>query len=149
MIKYPKQVTGAIIRRGGKILIAQRGENDEELPLMWEFPGGKLEEGETPEECVVREIKEELELDIAVEGVYAAVLYHLNGHEIPITFFNAKIVGGKMRLNVHQDVRWILAGEIPNYSFMPPDIEVAGRLLEEYKKKNIPPDLAAEYLKNK
>ena len=51
-------------------MIAQRGKNDEELPLMWEFPGGKLEEGETLEECILREIKEELELDIAVLGRY-------------------------------------------------------------------------------
>lgn len=129
MGEYLKQVAAAIIRKEGKILIAQRAEDDE-CPLMWEFPGGKLEAGETAEECIVREIKEELELDIAVLGVYARILYHLNGNEIPITFFNAEITGGNMRLNVHEDMRWIKNSEISNYTFMPPDLEVVQRLMD-------------------
>lgn len=130
MGEYTKQVTAAIIRKEGKILIAQRARDDE-CPLMWEFPGGKIEPGETAEECVVREIREELELDIAVLGVYARVRYGLNGREIPITFFNAEITGGEMRLCVHEDARWIKNSEIPNYTFMPPDVEVAAKLQNE------------------
>ena len=86
---------------------------------------------ETAEECIIRELEEELELQIAVSGVYARVLYHLNGREIPITFFNAEITGGKMKLCVHEDARWIKKSEIPDYTFMPPDIEVAERLSGE------------------
>jgi 8-oxo-dGTP diphosphatase len=127
MGEYAKQVTAAIIRQDKKILIAQRARDDE-CPLMWEFPGGKIEPGETAEECVVREIKEELELDIAVLDVYARILYRLRGREIPIIFFNVEITGGTMRLNVHEDARWIDLSEIPNYTFMPPDVEVAKKL---------------------
>lgn len=119
MTEYAKQVTAAIIREGGKILIAQRA-GDDECPLMWEFPGGKIEPGETAQECIVREIKEELELDIAVLGAYARIIYRPNGQEVPITFFNAEITGGTMRLCVHEDVRWIEKGEIQNFAFMPP-----------------------------
>lgn len=131
MTEFKKQVTAAIIRRDEKILIAQRGRDDDELPLMWEFPGGKLEPGETLEECVVREIKEELELDIRPLGVYKRICYHFDGREIPITFFNAEITGGQMQLNVHEDARWVLPHEIKEYNFMPPDEEVVKQLERE------------------
>lgn len=134
MAEFKKQVMAAIIRKGGKILIAQRGRDDDELPLMWEFPGGKLEPGETEEECVVREIKEELDLDIKTLGVYKRICYHFDGREIPITFFDAQITGGQMRLNVHEDVRWVLPSEIKEYDFMPPDEEVVKQLEREQTK---------------
>lgn len=130
MGKVFKRVTGAIIRRDGKLLIAQRAEGDE-CPLMWEFPGGKIEEGETSEECIIREIKEELNLDIRPLKVFMRIVYHLNEKRIPITFFDAEITGGEMRLNVHNDVRWIGAEEIPSYEFMPPDARVVKKLLRK------------------
>ena len=126
--KVFKRVTGAIIRRDGKILIAQRAEDDE-CPLMWEFPGGKIEEGETPEQCIVREIKEELNLTIRPVGVFMRIVYHLDEKRIPITFFDAEITGGEMRLCVHADVKWIKEEEIPNYEFMPPDARAVKKLL--------------------
>jgi 8-oxo-dGTP diphosphatase len=127
--KVFKRVTGAIIRQDGKILIAQRAADDE-CPLMWEFPGGKIEEGETPGECIVREIKEELNLDIRPVKVFMRTVYHLNDKRIPITFFDAKILGGEMLLNVHNDVKWIKAEEIPDYAFMPPDARAVKKLLK-------------------
>lgn len=130
MTEYKKQVAAAIIRDPErKILIAQRS-HDDELPLMWEFPGGKLEPGETPEECVVREIKEELALDIQLLGVYKSILYDYDGG-VRLTFFNAEITGGRMRLNVHEDVRWVWPREIKEYDFMPPDEEVVESLIAE------------------
>lgn len=128
--KVFKRVTGAIIRKDGKMLIAQRAADDE-CPLMWEFPGGKIEAGETPEQCIVREIKEELNLDIRPIGVFMRIVYHLEDKRIPITFFDAAITGGEMRLNVHADVKWIKEEEIPNYEFMPPDAQVVKKLLKK------------------
>ncbi|MEI6100879.1 MAG: (deoxy)nucleoside triphosphate pyrophosphohydrolase [Eubacteriales bacterium] len=130
MSEFKKQVTAAIIRKEGKILIAQRGRDDEELPLLWEFPGGKLEPGETPEECIIREIKEELDLDIQPLGIYREIEYQLGDQTIPITFFCAEIKGGQMQLRVHEDARWIHMSEIKEYEFMPPDVEVV-KLLEK------------------
>lgn len=136
MAKGFKRVTGAIIRKDGKILIAQRAADDE-CPLMWEFPGGKIEEGETPEECIVREIKEELNLDIRPTREFMRIVYRLNGKRIPITFFYAEITGGEIRLNVHADVKWIRADEIPQYGFMPPDARAVKKLFKERLKITI------------
>ena len=130
MAKVIKRVTGAIIRKDGKILIAQRAADDE-CPLMWEFPGGKIEEGETPEECIVREIKEELNLDIRPTGEFMRTVYRLGKKRVPITFFDAEITGGEIRLNVHADVKWIGVDEIPEYGFMPPDAEAVKKLFDK------------------
>jgi 8-oxo-dGTP diphosphatase len=131
--KFFKRVTGAIIWKNGRILIAQRAADDE-CPLMWEFPGGKIEDGETEEECIVREIKEELNLDIRTVDVFMRVVYHLDEKKIPITFFNAKITGGDLRLNVHADVKWICKEEVADYEFMPPDAQAVEKLLAEKPK---------------
>lgn len=122
-----KEVTAAIIREGDKILICQRGKDDE-LPMLWEFPGGKLEAGETLEQCIVREIMEELSLEIKVIDVFAKTIYRFNQKEIHFTFFNARIVAGEMTLNVHNDARWVSAKEMKNYDFMPADVDIAQRV---------------------
>lgn len=121
------QVTAAIIRENNKIMICQRGEADE-CSLLWEFPGGKLEEGESLEECIIREIKEELELDIEVISIFAKTLYHFDGKEIHFTFYNAKISMGDLKLNVHNAVKWVDIKEMEKYLFMPADIEIVEKL---------------------
>lgn len=125
-----KQVTAALIKNNDKYLICQRAEDDE-CPLQWEFPGGKLEEGETLEECIIREIKEELELDIKVNGIFTTNVYHFAGREIFFTVFNAEIVGGSMKLNVHNDAKWVTLDEMSQYGFMPADIVFVEKLLAE------------------
>lgn len=125
-----KQVTAALIKNNDRYLICQRAEDDE-CPLQWEFPGGKLEEGETLEECIIREIKEELELDIKVNGIFTTNVYHFAGLEIFFTVFNAEIVGGSMKLNVHNDAKWVTLEEMSQYGFMPADIVFVEKLLAE------------------
>lgn len=125
-----KEVTAAIIRDGHKILICQRAADDE-CAMLWEFPGGKREDGETPEECIIREIREELELDIKVLGVFTRSIYHFNGNEIHFTVFNAEIIGGILKLNVHNAAEWVTAQEIGGYGFMPADIEFVEKVLNE------------------
>ena len=122
-----KEVTAAIIRKGDKILICQRGKDDE-LPMLWEFPGGKLEAGETLEQCIIREIMEELSLEIKVMDVFAKTVYRFDQKEIYFTFFNAQIITGEMMLNVHNDAKWVSVREIKDYDFMPADIEIAQML---------------------
>lgn len=122
-----KEVTAAIIRFGEKYLICQRAADDE-CGMQWEFPGGKLEAGETLEECIVREIREELELDIKVLGVFTKSIYHFSSKEIYFTVFNAEITGGDLKLNVHNDVKWVTLQEMAGYEFMPADVEFVKKL---------------------
>lgn len=122
------QVTAAIIRKDDTILICQRAKDDD-AGLMWEFPGGKLEEGETPEQCIVREIKEELELDIKVNGIFAESEYHFN-RPVHFTFFEAEITGGIMKCNDHEAALWAPVNTLRNYEFLPADLPVVDRLMD-------------------
>lgn len=127
-----RQVAAALIKKDGKYLICQRSAEDE-CGLLWEFPGGKLEEGETLEECIIREIKEELDLDIRVLGVFTTNIYRFDGKEILFTVFNAEIVGGDMKLKEHNDARWVTLEEMKSYKFMPADVVFVEKLLNENK----------------
>ena len=127
-----KEVTAAIIRDGDKILICQRSADDE-CALLWEFPGGKREIGESLEECLIREIREELELDIKFLGEFAKTTYRFNGNEIHFTVYNAEVIGGMLKLNVHNAVEWVMVGELNWYDFMPADIEFVEKIIKEWK----------------
>lgn len=127
-----KEVTAAIIRDGEKILICQRAADDE-CGMLWEFPGGKRENGETLEECIIREIREELELDIKVLGVFTKSIYYFNGNEIYFTVYNAEITGGLIKLNVHNAAEWVTIEQLGSYEFMPADIEFVDKILKEGK----------------
>lgn len=127
---FMKEVTAAIIRDGDKILICQRAADDE-CAMLWEFPGGKRENGETLEECIIREIREELELDIRVLGIFTKSIYHFNNNEIYFTLYNAEIIGGELQRNVHNAVEWVTVEEIGEYDFMPADIGFVEKILKE------------------
>lgn len=122
-------VACALIEKEGRILLAQRKEGMK-LGLKWEFPGGKLEEGESVEECIVREIKEELNLDIAVlyrmkENYHS---YEYAGiHLFPCV---CVVTGGELLLRDHAEVRWIIPEEIFNYDLAEADIPVARAYLD-------------------
>ena len=116
-----KEVTAAIIRFGDKYLICQRAADDE-CAMQWEFPGGKRELGETLEECIIREIREELELDIKVLGVFTKSIYHYDDKEIYFTVFNTEITGGEIKLNVHNDTKWVTLEEMSDFEFMTADL---------------------------
>ena len=121
------QVTAAIIRQNDKILICKRGAGGN-CAFLWEFPGGKLEMGETLEECLIRECKEELEIDIAIKCVFVETTYKYPDREIAFTFFNAEIMGGELKMNVHNDMQWVLPSELKDYEFCPADMEIIRRL---------------------
>jgi 8-oxo-dGTP diphosphatase len=105
-----RQATGAIIRKDGKILICQRAGTDA-LPLSWEFPGGKVRPFETPERCIIREMKEELgsgsKYCLSSERIFTI----LKTREVFFTVFNAEIEEGEVQKRVHEDFRWVRAGE--------------------------------------
>jgi 8-oxo-dGTP diphosphatase len=120
-------VTAAIIQQGDKILICRRAEGDS-CSGLWEFPGGKQEENETLEECLIRECREELGLRIKIKDVYLKKSWRYGKKEMEFTFFNAEIIDGEVKMKVHQDIKWVMADELSNYIFCPADVEVAERL---------------------
>lgn len=117
-------VTAAIIKNvEGKILICQRAD-DSSMGGLWEFPGGKLEPSETLEECIVRECREELSIDLSVTDTFAQTKYQYPDKLINFTFFNAVINGGTIKMNVHKDIKWVSVSEIKSYEFCPADVEI-------------------------
>ncbi len=122
-------VTAALLYNDGKYLLCQRPATDK-LSLKWEFPGGKLEDGETPEQCLIREVREELCVDIAIVSHFHDTLYQYGTGKILLKFYLACITGGVMEWNVHHDVRWVEAERILAYDLLPADIEVVEKLVD-------------------
>lgn len=124
-----KEVTAAIIIKDNKILIAQRGK-DENLSEKWEFPGGKIEKGETPQECLKREIIEELNIEIEVENFLGESIYKYPNGEIRLLAYFARILKGKIKLFVHDQVKWVTTRELDEFDFAPADIPLIEKLRE-------------------
>lgn len=116
-------VTAAIITNEDKILITQRAKADK-LSLKWEFPGGKIEKGETPEACLKREIMKELNLDIDVLEYMGSTIYKYETGEINLIAYKAIIISGEIKMNVHNDARWVTIDELESYDLAPADIEL-------------------------
>ena len=115
------QVTAAIIRKGTKFLIARRAQ-DKHLGGYWEFPGGKIEEGETPQECLKREIEEELGITIKVGPFFMENEHHYRDKIIQLQAFECELISGEITLNDHDQVEWIALDEFVNFKFAPADI---------------------------
>lgn len=131
-----KQVVCAMIFRHGKLLVARHGENSNR-PWKWEFPGGKVQLGESPTEALVREIREELNVTVRVDAPLEAVVSRSPGHEITLMPFLCRIVSGEPELREHAEIRWIELHEVTSLEMLPADYEVMKgrenlRLLSEY-----------------
>ena len=122
------KVTAAILKRGNLILIARRKAGDK-LAGKWEFPGGKIEAGETPEQCLAREIKEEFNVDIAVGEHFANSTYHYRDKSVYLMAFWAKWLGGDIRISAHDDYKWVPVVELPHYDFAAADLPFVEKLL--------------------
>ncbi|MED5121607.1 8-oxo-dGTP diphosphatase MutT [Priestia megaterium] len=121
----------AIIKEKDQILIAQRNSKDP-LAGKWEFPGGKLETGETAEECLVREIREELQVEVEIGSFYDDNVYGFKDQAIHLLFYWAEIMNGEVTPVVHDDVKWITIKELARFDFAPADIPIVKRLQREY-----------------
>jgi 8-oxo-dGTP diphosphatase len=110
------KVTAGIIEKDGKILIAKR-RKDDPLKDKWEFPGGKIESDETPEECLKRELHEELGIEAEI-GEYIASTSHTYIHvSVELLFFKVKSISGNIRAKDHQEVRWTAPDDLDRYDF--------------------------------
>ena len=124
------EVAAAILRRDGKILICQRKEGGN-CSLLWEFPGGKREAGETMEQCVVRECQEELGIVIRPKGLYAQEHYTYGTEPFSFAFFNAEIAEGEPENHVHRAMKWVRPAELLSEPFCPADEGIVRRLAKE------------------
>jgi 8-oxo-dGTP diphosphatase len=124
-------VVGALILRDDELLIAQRPEGKAQA-LKWEFPGGKIEPGESPEVSLAREIAEELGLEIAVGRHFQTVTHRYPaGPEVHLACYLARILDGEPRPLQCRDWRWITRADLGVYDFSDADVPVVERLLKE------------------
>ena len=125
-------VVAALIWHKDTFLICQRPE-DKARALLWEFVGGKVESGETKEQALIRECKEELAVTLSVGDVFMDVVHEYPDITVHLTLFNATIVDGVPQKLEHNDIRWITPSEIPNYAFCPADEEILKKIIEVCK----------------
>src|SRR5690606_169813 len=121
-------VTCAIIEHKNKFLICQRSERMK-LPLKWEFPGGKIEIGESKEECLKREIKEEMGLEIEVGSALPHVEHHYPEFSLRLYPFFCKWTGGALVIAEHAQVIWVSLDELKNYDWAEADLPIVRELL--------------------
>lgn len=101
--------------------------------LLWEFVGGKIEPGETKEQALIRECREELAVTLSVGDVFMDVIHKYSDITVHLTLFNATIADGIPQKLEHNDIRWIAPSEIPNYTFCPADEEILKKIIEVCK----------------
>ncbi|HYE82742.1 MAG TPA: 8-oxo-dGTP diphosphatase MutT [Clostridia bacterium] len=123
-------VTAAAIVRNGKVLIAQR-QAGSHMELRWEFPGGKLEPDEDPEDCIIREIKEELDMEIEVADIYKVVKFKYEEKDILLLCYLCKIRKGEGKTLECNDFRWIERKDLPNFDFVPADLAIVEKLMKD------------------
>jgi 8-oxo-dGTP diphosphatase len=114
-------VTAAIIVENDKVLIAKR-KPTAKLANLWEFPGGKLEDGETPEQCLKRELHEEFDIEVEVGEHLGTSVHEYDFGTIELMAYRTQVIRGEMRLNDHAEVAWVEVEGFSRYEFAPADI---------------------------
>jgi 8-oxo-dGTP diphosphatase len=115
------EVVAALIVRKGRILICQRTET-QEMPLKWEFPGGKIESGEQPQAALQRELEEELGIAATIGDEAACLQHHYpGGKSVELRFFLVSDWQGEMKNRIFRELRWTLPSELPGYDFLEAD----------------------------
>jgi 8-oxo-dGTP diphosphatase len=129
-----KRVVAAVIEKDGKLLICQRTRH-QTMPLKWEFPGGKIEEGEQPRDALRRELEEELGIEATI-GDEIVRLQHTypNGATVELRFFLVRAYGGEIENRIFRDLQWSAPKDLASYDFLEADASlvrdlVAGRFV--------------------
>ena len=120
------EIVAAIIRQDNQIFATQRGYGD--FKDGWEFPGGKVEPCETPEAALVREIREELAVEISVGELLTTVEYDYPNFHLTMHCYLCQLIGGELRLLEHQAARWLGKGELYSVEWLPADVELDERI---------------------
>lgn len=121
------EVVAAIIRRNDNFLICQRpvGKSQE---LLWEFPGGKIEPGETGEQAIIRECYEELGVTLRVDSFFMDITHEYPDRIVHLSVYNCSLTDGEPVRLEHNDMRWITAAQCGDFEFCPADVEIVERL---------------------
>lgn len=127
------EVTAAIIQQNDKVLICQRPAN-KNCGLLWEFPGGKKETGETGEQCIVRECQEELGILINVQRELTDITYHYSDRTVHLHFYICSIANGIPIKKEHNDLLWTTPMDFTKYDFCPADMSVLPAIIDECAK---------------
>lgn len=124
------EVVAALIWNKDKFMICQRPKHKTRA-LEWEFVGGKVEKGETKEDALIRECREELDVTVSVGDVFMEVIHEYPDITVHLSLFNSEISEGEPKKLEHNDIRWITPDEIPQYNFCPADKEILERIIKE------------------
>lgn len=124
------EVVAAIIRKDGMIFATQRGYGD--FKDWWEFPGGKMEVGETPEEALKREIREELSTEINVDEFLCTVEYDYPAFHLTMHCYLCSLLTEALHLNEHEAARWLKLEDLDSVDWLPADLEVVETILSRY-----------------
>lgn len=139
-MKKTLQVVAAVIRDGARVFATQRGSGA--YKDYWEFPGGKIEPGETPQQALAREIREELDAVIAVGKRLTTVEYEYPEFRLHMDCYFAAVTEGRLRLKEHEAARWLLPEELDELAWLPADRAVAALLKAADRAPAEAPDAA-------
>jgi 8-oxo-dGTP diphosphatase len=117
-----KRVVAALIVKNGKVLVCQRTRH-QTMPLKWEFPGGKIENGEQPRAALRRELDEELGIQARIEQEVARICHaYKNGGSVELRFYLVREYGGEIENRIFRDVQWARRRDLPSYDFLEADL---------------------------
>ena len=127
------EVVAALIWDGNRFMICQRPAH-KARGLLWEFVGGKTEEGESSEAALTRECREELDITVEVGDVFMDVVHSYPDLLVNLILYNCRIAEGTPKLLEHHDLRWITVDEIDQYEFCPADVEILAELKQRFQQ---------------
>ena len=125
-----KDVTAAIVKKDGFVLICRRSPG-QKLEGKWEFPGGKIDQGESPEECLRRELREELSVDSIIGAFFMESVFHYDNGAIRLLGYECELLSEEFELCVHSEAIWAPIRSLKDYDFAPADFPFVNNLIEE------------------
>lgn len=128
--RFPIVVTAGVVVRDGKVLVAKR-KTGSHLEGLWEFPGGKLEPNESPEECLARELKEELGVGVRIGKVQEVVYHRYPEKNVLLLFFACELVDGEPQPLDVEEMAWVKPSDLPKLDWVPADLSFVEKLAKD------------------
>jgi 8-oxo-dGTP diphosphatase len=125
---HKRQVAAGVIEKDSKVLIARRRKKDT-LGGFWEFPGGKVEPGEIPQDCLKRELKEEFDIETEIGELLSSTIFRYFFIPIELLAYRVRYISGDFKINEHDEIQWVLPEEFKNYNLVNADKPIAKAIL--------------------